>query len=74
MIRKFLVLYLYIAALSLIPGCALTGSDPPTVTHPVSDEYTDCRGCHEEGVNGAPKTDHARKDECLSCHAVVMGE
>lgn len=72
--RKVFVLCLVLVSLIVVPGCALTGSEPPVVTHQVAGDYADCRGCHEEGINGAPKTDHARKDDCLSCHAAVPEE
>lgn len=72
--RKVLALCLVMVSVSLGYGCAFTGSEPPLVTHRLDGDYGDCRGCHEDGTNGAPKTDHARKDECLSCHAAVPEE
>ena len=71
MIKRMFVLGTVLLSLGMVPGCAFTGSEPGVVSHPVDGSYGDCRSCHEDGSNGAPKTDHALKDDCLSCHAVA---
>lgn len=49
-------------------GCAFAGSTPPVAPHSAMGIYEDCRSCHEDGTQGAPRTDHAKKPECTSCH------
>jgi hypothetical protein len=59
------------AVLALLSGgwaCALTGSQPPAVPHPTTGTYENCVSCHEDGSQGAPRTNHPRKDDCTSCH------
>ncbi len=73
MMKRSLALGVLVLTLTVVPGCAFTGSEPGLVTHPVDGDYGDCGSCHAEGTNGAPKTDHIRKDDCLSCHAAVKG-
>lgn len=55
-------------------GCAFTGSEPMPVPHAAAGDYEDCGSCHTEGINGAPKTDHPKKKDCLSCHTVAPTE
>ncbi len=74
MVRTSLLLMLVLSVFLTVSGCALTGSSPPPVTHATSDAFQDCRGCHEKGTQGAPKTDHALKDDCLSCHPATPQE
>ena len=49
-------------------GCAFASSSPPNTPHAVSGNFENCRGCHEDGSQGAPRTDHIKKVECTSCH------
>jgi len=49
-------------------GCALAGSTPPAAPHPATGTYEACASCHEDGSQGAPRTDHPRKADCTSCH------
>jgi len=49
-------------------ACALKGATPPPTPHSIEGSYENCAGCHENGSQGAPKTDHAKKNDCTSCH------
>jgi hypothetical protein len=72
--RAFMVslaVSLLIVTAASFSGCAFTGSEPPPVPHGTAGGFGDCRGCHEQGVEGAPRTDHALKPDCLSCHPAV---
>jgi hypothetical protein len=70
--RKTLLLAVVLILALLGPGCALKASPPPNVPHATTDSYSDCRGCHESGRDGAPVTDHAKKADCLSCHKALL--
>jgi cytochrome c5 len=44
-------------------GCA------PAIPHTVvSRDRVTCLSCHVDGSQGAPKTSHAERQDCLECH------
>ncbi|MCL4474348.1 MAG: hypothetical protein M1539_06490 [Actinobacteria bacterium] len=49
-------------------GCAFAASSPSPTPHAVTGSYENCSSCHEDGSQGAPRTDHPRKADCTSCH------
>lgn len=70
---RLITLFALVAFLLFAAGsCALGGGNRPGTPHAADGLHADCRSCHEEGLNGAPKTDHAKKADCLSCHPVFI--
>jgi cytochrome c5 len=44
-------------------------SKAPKVPHVIQDRAdASCLSCHKDGINGAPKTPHPSKANCLGCH------
>lgn len=58
-----------------VGGCAaLVGESAPEIPHATTAEFTECRSCHEQGIEGAPVTDHPTKPDCLGCHQETPDE
>ncbi|WP_146032921.1 hypothetical protein [Geothermobacter hydrogeniphilus] len=60
---------------SLSVPAGSTGN-PPLIPHDVAaDEGGDtCLGCHRDGDNGAPKTEHPQYVDCRQCHIPGTGD
>jgi hypothetical protein len=51
---------------TLVWGAGCSG---PATPHPVESLDRDyCLSCHREGINGAPKTSHPNRGNCVHCH------
>lgn len=59
-----------LAVAFLSTGCeALLGKAPPPRPHEAGGKFEDCAGCHRDGRQGAPVTDHHKRPNCDRCHA-----
>lgn len=66
--RSAVLVALLVLVLFFAGGCALIGSSPPQVPHNTGEPFSDCKSCHATGAQGAPVTDHIKKENCLTCH------
>jgi nitrate reductase cytochrome c-type subunit len=58
-----------IRAVLLVGAVALAGGCAPTIPHAVqSQDAASCLSCHADGTQGAKKTSHPERQNCLECH------
>jgi pyruvate/2-oxoglutarate dehydrogenase complex dihydrolipoamide dehydrogenase (E3) component len=56
-------------ALAVGIGAMIAACGAPPIPHAIaSEEAAYCLSCHKDGTNGAPKTPHPGKHECVTCH------
>jgi hypothetical protein len=53
-----------------LAGClVVAGGCAPAIPHAVASQDTaTCLSCHKDGTQGAKKTSHPERQNCLECH------